>query len=66
MDEPKYTSCHIEEQAIKQQHQQHYATNSAVIQNCHPDDGDNNLGVLKTEDGVSHNHSNYVLPPFLN
>lgn len=49
LDEPKYSSCHMEE--IKQ----HYP--SAGI--SHTEDNEN-LGVIKSED--SHT---YVLPPFL-
>lgn len=56
-DEPKYTSCQMEDQSIKQQ----FATN-ITVGGCHPDDSDNNMTVIKSEDGVSHS---YVLPPFL-
>lgn len=56
LEEPKYNSCHLEDQAIKQQ----YASNISV--GGHPDDCDNNMTVIKSEDVVT---QSYVLPPFL-
>lgn len=64
-DEPKYTSCQMDDHAIKQ----FSTTNISVGGGCHPDDGSGGGGgsadsmtVIKSEDGVSHS---YVLPPFL-
>lgn len=53
LDEPKYTSCHMEDQAIK--HQQYTSNVSAI--GCHTEDPSD---VIKSED--THN---YVLPSFL-
>lgn len=58
LDEPKYTSCHLEDPSIKQ----HFSSN-LTTGGSHPDDGDISMTVIKSEDGgVSHS---YVLPPFL-
>lgn len=60
MDEPKYTSCHIEDQAMKQQ----FASGNLTVGGCHPDDvTDNNMAVIKSEDGSITN--SYILPPYL-
>lgn len=55
LEEPKYNSCHLEDQAIKQQY-------SSNISGCHPDECDNTMTVIKSEDVVT---QSYVLPPFL-
>lgn len=57
LDEPKYTSCNLDDSSIKQ----HFPSN-ITTGGSHPDDGDNSMTVIKSEDGVSHS---YVLPPFL-
>lgn len=49
LDEPKYTSCHLEDQAMKH----HYATGG------HSEDSDT-MGVIKSEESHS-----YVLPTFM-
>lgn len=64
LDEPKYTTnCHVEDHSIKQP-QQYTTTTNLTVGGCHTDDvNDNNMTVIKSEDGnVSHS---YVLPPFL-
>lgn len=61
LDEPKYTSCQIEEQAMKQQFT---TTNLATVGGCHPDDvTENGMAVIKSEDGSITN--SYILPPYL-
>ncbi|XP_055640485.1 homeobox protein aristaless-like 4 isoform X2 [Toxorhynchites rutilus septentrionalis] len=56
IDDPKYTTnCHLEDPSLKQSP---YGTPST----CQPGDEGEPLGILKSEDGVSHS---YVLPPFL-
>lgn len=57
LEEPKYNSCHLEDQAIKQQ----YSSNISVG-GCHTDECDNNMTVIKSEDAAT---QSYVLPPFL-
>lgn len=53
LDEPKYNPCPLDDQTIKQQY---------GVGGCHPDECDNNMTVIKTEDVVT---QSYVLPPFL-
>lgn len=65
LDEPKYTTnCHVEDHSIKQPQQYTTTTTNLAVGGCHTDDvNDNNMTVIKSEDGnVSHS---YVLPPFL-
>lgn len=62
IDDSKYTTnCHIDDHSIKPQQ---YTTTNLTVGGCHPDDvTDNNMTVIKSEDGnVAHS---YVLPPFL-
>lgn len=68
IDEPKYSSCHIDDQAIKQQFSTGNLTvnTSAGGSGCHhPNDDvtDNNMAVIKSEDGAIAN--SYILPPYL-
>lgn len=67
IDETKYSSCHIDDQAIKQQFSTGNLTvgTSAGGSGCHPnDDGtDNSMAVIKSEDGTISN--SYILPPYL-
>ncbi|XP_062555063.1 homeobox protein unc-4 isoform X3 [Armigeres subalbatus] len=57
IDDPKYASgCHLEDPSLKQSH---YGTPTT---SCQPGDEAESLGIVKSEDGVSHS---YVLPPFL-
>lgn len=57
IDDPKYgSSCHLEDPSLKQSH---YGTPTTA---CQPGDESESLGIVKSEDGVSHS---YVLPPFL-
>lgn len=52
------------QQQPQQQSQQQYTTTNLTVGGCHSDDvNDNNMTVIKSEDG-SVTHS-YVLPPFL-
>lgn len=72
--ESKYTNCHIDDHSIKtlppppQPSAQQYATTTTTnltttVGGCHADDTDNNMTIIKSEDGnVTHS---YVLPPFL-
>ncbi|XP_058453996.1 LIM/homeobox protein Lhx1 isoform X2 [Malaya genurostris] len=56
IDDPKYTNnCHLEDPTLKQSH---YGAPTT----CQPGDESESLGIVKSEDGVSHS---YVLPPFL-
>lgn len=74
LEDPKYTTCHMEDQTLKQQQQ--FSSNLSIGggnggaggggvggvggNSCHQEDTDN-MTVIKSEDGISH----YVLPPFL-
>lgn len=61
LDEPKYASCHIEDQAMKQQFS---TANLATVGGCHPDDvTDSSMAVIKSEDNTISN--SYILPQYL-